>query len=257
MRIKLRLSRLLPGVLAVFSYLLFLLATLPAVYIVPRLPLPAGLKVYDIQGTLWQGQIGELQWQQHVFRHITWDVLWRRLWLGMPTVEVVLHDKENIEGHLRIGWRGDWFVNDVQLQAPVNVLQTYTPTPLPAELSGNLSLNISQLQINSYQCLSLEGQARWSQASITTPLGAVALDSPQFTLTCHNRSFVLNAEQSSAAIRSQTTLQLALSGRYQLQATLTAGNALPEALRSSLTLLGTSDAKGTFHIKQQGQLTNF
>lgn len=257
MTIKKLSPRLTLLLLFLFCYLLFLLATFPAAQLLPRLPLPAGMQLHNISGTVWQGQIGELRWQKRALHDVQWEVLFSRLWLGMPTVKLSLQDPEIAIASATVGWRGDWKINDLTLKTPASVLQQQIPYPLPAEASGTLQLNISHLSFNNKQCLALEGQAEWLQAQLLTPAGELVLGNPQAKLSCRNNELEINIRQDSAALRSQAQLQLNMQGLYKLQATLYPGNELPADLRTSLNWLGTSDSEGAIRIKNEGRWNGY
>ena len=249
-------SRLRLPLLFLLCYLFFLLATLPAAQLLPRLPLPAGMQLYNISGTLWQGRIGQLSWQKRTVQNVHWEVLFSRLWLAMPTVRLSLQDPETAIASATVGWRGKWQIDDLMLQAPVGRLQQQLPYPLPAEASGTLHLDIRQLSISEQQCLTLEGQAEWRQAALQTPAGELLLNTPQAELSCKNNDLEITVRQDSAALRSQSQLQLSLQGQYRLQAALYPGSELPPGLRAALDWLGTPDNSGAIRVKNEGRWTN-
>lgn len=256
MNIKNLFSRLQLPLLFLLCYLLFLLATLPAVQVLPRLSWPAGIQLHDISGTLWQGRIGQLNWQKRTLQNVHWEVLFSRLWLGMPTVRLSLQDPDMAIASATVGWRGKWQIDDLMLQAQVSVLQQQLPYPLPAEASGTLHLNIDQLSISEQQCLALKGQAEWRQAALQTPAGELLLNTPQAELGCRNNDLEITVRQDSAALRSQSQLQLSLQGQYQIQASLYPGSELPPGLRAALDWLGTPDSSGAIRVNNQGRWTN-
>ena len=256
MTIKNLFSRLLLPLLFLVCYLLFLVATFPAAQLLPRLPLPAGMQLHDIRGTIWQGRIGQLSWQRRAFHNVQWEVLFSRLWLGMPTVRLSLQDPETAMASATVGWRGKWQIDDLMLQAPLSILQQQLPYPLPAEASGTLHLNIDQLSIRDQQCLALEGLADWRQAALQTPAGELALNNPQAKLSCQNNKLEIAVRQDSPALRSQAQLQLSWQGQYQIQASLYPGNEFPPGLRAALDWLGRPDSSGAIRIKNEGRWTN-
>lgn len=244
--------------LFLLSYLIFLLATLPANQILPRLRLPDGIRINDIYGSLWQGEIGELHWQSLSLHHVRWNVQFRRLWQAMPTVEVSIHDPDMLEADATIGWRGIWQIDDFRLNLPATSLQQHLLHPLirpfPAQIGGTIQVKAKQLRFDTNQCLTLsDANAEWQQASLLTPAGALQLDAVHASLRCpQHDSLEIKADQQSAALQSQLTLHLLLTGQYQLQATLTPGDELPNDLRSSLEWFGSKDNLGRIRIKNNG-----
>ncbi len=241
--------------LFLLSYLFFLLVTLPASLVLTQLPLPQSISLMNIRGTLWQGEIGELHWQDLSLRQVHWNILFSRLWLGMPSVAVSIHDPDTLVANADIGWRGSWQINELALSIPATALQQQLPYPLPAQVEGTLHLNIGQLRFDTAQCLALaDAKAEWQSASLQTPAGELPLNSVHASLHCpRHDTLELNANQQSAALQSQLTLRLNSAGTYQLQTTLTPGGELSDDIRASLEWLGTKDDLGRIRIKNDGR----
>lgn len=242
------------GALFLFSYLFFLLPLMPASVVVTHVPLPKSLQLNAVQGTLWQGEVGEVRWQQQTLHHVSWQVEWSRLLVGMPALHLTLNDPESLTGETTVGWRGDLFVEDLSLHAPVSMISSFIPMPVPIGLTGNASLSIRQLQINPQHCTQLQGALFWQQASLSTPLGDITLGTPKASLACNGDTFTAEVTQNSDMVSSQSTVKMTLQGHYQLQSTLTAGLHLPESIRSSLNLLGKDIGNGVYKVNEQGTL---
>lgn len=240
-----------------FSYLLFLLAAMPAAQILPRLPLPAGLQLQNINGTLWQGRIGNISWQKYRLHNLQWEVVFSRLWLAMPTIKFSLQDPETAIANGTVSWRGDWSLNNWQVKTSAQTIQRWLSMPLPIDASGELTLNIDQLTFNSLECQTLTGQLNWQQALLQTPVGELTLGNPVAALSCRNKAFEIKTQQDSVSLHSETALQLNMQGKYKLQASLQPKAALSDSLRSSLSWLGSVDNKGIIQTRYDGSLSDF
>ena len=243
--------------LFLLGYLLFLLASLPAAQILPRLPLPAGLQLRNINGTLWQGSISEISWQKYRLHNLQWEVLFSPLWLGMPTIKLDIQDPETITATGTIGWRGKWHLNNWHIKTAANILQNWAPVPLPITAAGTIQLNIEQLIVDHQTCQTLTGQLNWQQALINTPSGALVLGNSIANLNCQNNELNAKVKQDSASLHTQASLQLNLQGQYKLQATLRPDTELPDGLHSALSWLGSADNNGNILTKQEGYLPYF
>ena len=237
------------------SYLLFLLAFIPAAQILPRLPLPAGLQLQNISGTLWQGRIGDLSWQKYRLHNLQWEVAFSQLWLARPTIKLSLQDPETAVASGTVSWRGDWSLNNWQVNTSTHTIQRWLS--LPVDANGELTLNIDQLTFNSLECQTLTGQLNWQQALLQTPAGELTLGNPIAALSCRNKAFEANIQQDSASLHSETALQLNMQGQYKLQASLQPKPALPDTLRLSLGWLGPVDSQGIIRTRHEGSLSDF
>jgi general secretion pathway protein N len=251
---KIRLRHPLLLLLFCGSYLLFLLASMPAAQIVPRLPLPAGLQLHNIKGSLWQGSIGDIRWQKQRLHNLQWEVLFSRLWLAMPTIKLSLQDPDTAIISGLVGWRGHWSLSDWQIKTSADTLQQWIAIPLPINASGAFTLNIDQWTFNAAECQTLTGQLNWQQAQLKMPAGELALGNPHATLSCKNKVFEAKVQQDASDLQSNIDLQLTMQGGYKLQASLHPKPALSDNLRSSISWLGTADNSGVIRIKSEGVL---
>nr|WP_321271989.1 type II secretion system protein N [uncultured Tolumonas sp.] len=240
--------------LFLLGYLLFLLASLPAAQILPRLPLPAGLQLRNINGTLWQGSISDVSWQKYRLHNLQWEVLFSHLGLGMPTIKLDIQDPTATG---TIGWRGKWHLSNWHIKTAANTLQSWAPVPLPINAAGAIQLNIEQLVVDHQACQTLTGQLNWQQALINTPSGALVLGNPIANLNCQNNELNAEVKQDSASLHTQASLQFTLQGQYKLQATLRPDTELPDGLHSALSWLGSPDNNGNILTKQEGYLPYF
>lgn len=60
--------------LGLFAYIIFLIARLPAEQVVARVNLPDNLRIQDVSGTIWQGQIGQMSIQGIPLRSVQWQL---------------------------------------------------------------------------------------------------------------------------------------------------------------------------------------
>jgi general secretion pathway protein N len=251
--LKIRLCRQ-PLLLFVFilGYVAFLTASLPAAQVLSRVPLPAGLQLYNISGSLWQGRIGELHWQKYRLQNLRWEVLFSRLWLALPTLQLSLQDPDTAIASGRIGWRGKWYFDEWQIKTSAATLQNWVALPTPISAAGDIKLQLSQLVLSQTGCQSLAATFDWHQALLKTPLGDLSLDNPTATLSCKDNKLDAVVQQDSSVLHTQASLQLSMQQQYKLKAALQPGAELSKELRASLDWLGTPDSKGVIRVNENG-----
>lgn len=240
-----------------FSYVIFLVASIPAAQLFSRMPLPSGLQLQNVQGSLWQGRIGELRWQKYQLHDLEWEVLFSRLWFAKPTLRLTLHDPNTAIATGLISWRGHWSLQDWQITTAAEKLQPWIPVSVPIQASGPLTLQLDELAFNGLACEAGTGQAHWQQALLQTPAGELALGNPSASLHCEDQKLKAQAQQTSASLQSKLTFQLAEQGQFKLQASLQPKSELTDNLRSTLTWLGAIDKNGIIQIKEEGKLSYY
>ncbi|WP_025673932.1 type II secretion system protein N [Salinivibrio socompensis] len=67
-------------------------------------PLPDAVRIGAIDGTVWQGEIAQIRWQDYTLGPIQWDVQWHRLVTG-ATLEaaVKVRSPEGLRGKGSLG----------------------------------------------------------------------------------------------------------------------------------------------------------
>ncbi|MEW6691261.1 MAG: type II secretion system protein N [Pseudomonadota bacterium] len=124
------------GLLALLSYLLFLLLTLPA----QRVAAWSGAPLTEVRGSLWAGS-GTLTLQGENLRNLQWRLhpVWP--WQGaLGAVIAAEHQGWQAAGELRLGWNGTLRMNDVTLSGPLNA--PFLARRLPLPLTGQARLHI-------------------------------------------------------------------------------------------------------------------
>lgn len=124
------------GMLALLSYLLFLLLTLPA----QRVAAWSGAPLMEVRGSLWAGS-GTLTLQGESLRNLQWRLhpVWP--WQGVLGAEVMAeHQGWQATGAVRLGWNGALRVYDTTLSGPLDA--PFLARRLPLPLTGQARLAI-------------------------------------------------------------------------------------------------------------------
>ena len=142
MNIRRIIQRLKWPMLFCTSYLFFLLYQLPAAVVLSFVPLPKMVAIEGVTGTLWQGTLNTIRWQQIELAHVGWSFQWWSLLAGKPAVTLTVDDAQALHGNLTLAYRGDWFVSDTKLDASMPYWLAKTGQPIPVGVSGDLSVTI-------------------------------------------------------------------------------------------------------------------
>ncbi|MEW5973996.1 MAG: type II secretion system protein N [Pseudomonadota bacterium] len=124
------------GLLALLSYLLFLLLTLPA----QRVAAWSGAPLTEVRGSLWAGA-GTLQAGREAIQNIRWRLhpVWP--WQGALGAGIAAeHQGWQAAGELRLGWNGTLRLNDATLSGPLDSPLLAHHLPLP--ITGQARLHI-------------------------------------------------------------------------------------------------------------------
>ena len=227
----------------------FLPARLALLWIAPQLH---GVRLRQVGGLLWDGHAdqvtavdgqvpGKLHWQ-----------LSRAALLGKARLQLDFSGPQlDFSGTLRklpgaqIEWR------DVRVRVDLSVLDAYAAKLPQGRPCGELQLAVPHALLQAGWPLELQANMQWSNASIETRTGDIALGTLQLQAQAQNG--VISAklhDDGHGPLRADGQLQLSPLG-WRLDATL-----LPRptdtALRQWLAQFGQSGAGGAMHIQRSG-----
>lgn len=233
-------------------YLVFLLVLTPASWWLRLAPLPAGLQLAQVSGTLWRGEIQQLSYQQLRLPALSWQLNpWSLLGLSarlqVQSGSLQVPEQPYLQATLQAGF-GRISLQDTMLKVPVASVLPYLQLPLPVQATGDLLIDIQQLQLAQQQCLRLQGQASWLDASLQPPTGTwLNLQHIHASLSCEERQPVLTTDPEnllSLAIRATVSP----AGALRVQGSLKPDASLPEEVHQAMRFVGQPDANGRYAL---------
>ncbi len=236
-------------------YLLFLLLTLPTDLVLQGAQLldAPPLRYAAASGTLWQGELRQLQVAERRFDRLSWDLHPSRLLLGELGGHLELRQGPNyLRGDLGIGPLGGIDLSGVEAQWRLTDLSQGTPLATFSP-QGQLNLHLQQASLGDQQLHSLEGVASWSDA-------AIEMIQPM-TLGAFRAEFTPGAEEGVEALIRDADGPVSLSAQLQLSPDWSYevnGDWAPRGnapnLRNLTRLAGRPGVDGRYPIQVAGQL---
>ena len=243
--------------LFVLFYLVSLLVTLPADKVVRFIPDNTGIKVAAVSGSLWDGQAAQLTYKKQ-FQLQQLD--WKMDWLALARLQLKLDVKFNNginamsgKGFVMLGFSGI-SVEDFVVDTSVSELLSYARLPVPAEVSGDLSLIIKNGSQGTPYCRQLDGYIVWRDAQIKSDMGSIDLDSAHIDLSCDKGQLVADLQQHSEQLTTTANFLLKEKGAYQLRGLLKAGDKLDPAIKDALSWIGSKNQSGETVLRFDGRL---
>lgn len=239
--------------LALFFYISFLLATLPAAHAYALLKGQlAPLQLSDLEGTLWSGRaqqaaigsykLGELSWQ---FR--PWALALGRIegqWLARK-------DNGTASGLAARTFAGNVQLREVNATLPITDLGTLFNFG-PAQPEGQLKAQLAYVRIDG-TLSAAQGTLRWEAARLLSPH------------TVNLGTFAMRLETSDAAIKgtlldqggplkAQGVLTIKPNGAYQFTGVFAPSGGAQSELSQALAWLGPAGADGKISVSWLGSL---
>lgn len=243
--------------LFVLFYLLSLLIALPANKVVGFIPDNTDIKVAAVSGSLWDGRAELLTYKkQFQLQQLDWKIDWLALARLQLKLDIKFNNGINAmsgKGFVMLGFSGI-SVEDFVVDISAPELLSYTRLPVPAEVSGDLSLIIKNGAQGTPYCRELDGYVVWQDAGIDSEMGRVDLDSAHIDLSCDKGQLVADLQQHSEELTTTANFLLKEKGAYQLRGLLKAGDKLDPAIKDALSWLGSKNQSGETVLRFDGRL---
>lgn len=238
-------------ILGVCSYLVFTLLLTPAAWWLKLVTLPASLQLGAVSGTLWQGQVSQLQYGKLQFGALSWQMNGWALLTGQAQFSVQTGSMQQsaqpfISGKLGYGVTGG-AIQQLMLRVPVSQVLPLLPLPFPVEATGNLVVDIASYRQGQPWCSQLSGSASWQDASLKTPAGNwIALQSLFGDLSCASGTAVLTTD--GANLLGLDVKAVLNAEQLLVNGTIKPDPSMPQEVHQAMQFVSKPDEQGRYTI---------
>lgn len=234
-------------------YLIFMLFLVPAAWWLKLVPLPSGLAVGQVTGTLWRGEITAVRYQQLGFSNVGWQLKPAALLTGKIRVALQSGSLQQtqlpyLDAVADYGF-GGLQLNNSLLKLPVAQLVPALQLPLPVQATGELMLDVKHYSQGTPWCGQLTGAASWLDARLQPP-GSNWLDlqSIYAELSCEQGNLQLITDGQNA-LGLAITASLDGNSRLSVNGTVKPEASMPEEVHQAMKFIGRPDAEGRYNIR--------
>ncbi|MCJ2378875.1 type II secretion system protein N [Vibrio sp. ZSDZ34] len=239
------------------AFLASALYHLPAKVLVNQLPLPTGVTLDNVQGSVWQGSAQDVSFQRWNFGEVSWVFQWTSL-LTLSPEYAVKFGRNSALGLIGKGHVGASFssVYARSVIASISAQQALdlAPMALPVSVGGQLELVIRNWSSDGSWCQSGDGSISWNSGYIESPLGSLTAGSTVADVQCENSVVRAQGSQKSSHVSSEFQGELKPNRQYTSNAWFKPGSDFPESMNSQLKWLGSPDTQGRYTFNYQGRL---
>jgi len=234
------------------------LVHLPAQFIIMYAPLPTALTLTGVEGTLWQGSVHQLKWQQQNFGSVTWQLNVTKLLAGKLEAQVRFGRGSDIgvQGRGIVGYSTQGaYAQNLLASMPVEQAMTFAPSlPIPLDLTGQLELSLRDYHYATPYCQRGEGTLVWNTDKLVTPMAELNIGPVVAELSCQQNVIKAQGEQNSADVSSGFTAELNVNQSYTASAWFKPEASFPDNLKQQLQWLPTqADSEGKYPFSYQGR----
>ena len=240
---------------AVASYLILLIATIPASLITKTVNNSGIVAIQGISGSLWNGKAYIILIDNNFeLKNTKWSFsLWRIL-TGKISIDINGQYLENdISAEIGTSFLGRYFVKNLQAEIPAQKVMQLVNIPL-VQLSGLINFNIDHAQWKQGELPLATGVINWNNALVTVadtvPLGNVSI-----TLR-ESEQQLLNAEikNQGGDIKINGMAELVPEADYAINIKLLPTASASDNIKQSLGLIAKKQDNGEYLLNYSGPL---
>lgn len=239
-------------VLAIFTYLILLVAYLPAVHIVkfiqtnnPNLPVSIG----KVEGTLWTGKVDKLIAQGIVINNLKWELSPWSLLIGNASVDL---NGGKIRGSEQAYVKGNVSASLFNLQnvsaeefrlfLPARSVMAQLPLPVPVTADGRFRVEIKEFEFNK-ACVNLAGRGSWLNGSVSGPSGVIDFGNFDANLVCEGDQFAIQIQPDNM-LNLDAKVLLSVAGKYNINGRFKPSDTMPKEVQQAANFFGAADNEG-------------
>ncbi len=240
---------------AVASYLILLIATIPASLITKTVNNSGIVTIQGISGSLWNGKAYTILINNNFeLKNTRWSFsLWRIL-TGKIAIDINGQYLENdISAEIGTSFLGRYFIKNLQAKIPAQKVMQLVNIPL-VQISGLINFNIDHAQWKQGELPLATGVINWNNAQVTVadtvPLGNVSI-----TLR-ESEQQLLNAEikNQGGDIKINGMAELVPEADYTINIKLLPTASASDNIKQSLGLIAKKQNNGEYLLNYSGPL---
>jgi general secretion pathway protein N len=233
------------------AYSVFVLALMPANWLMAQIKLPKNITIAAVEGTIWRTRIEQLMVDDVVINQVQSSLSFISLLMLDPKLDISFGGAlvDGPEGQLTIsGLLSDMVIKDAQIDLAANTVTARLNLPVDVIAHEQLALTIDRFIIGAPICRELQGNLQWRNGGITAFDEKVEFGTLNAKLTCDKGELVADIDPNNDLGLSYRA-QLKQGGHFSGSGYLTPGVKFPEQLKSALSFLGQPDNKGRYRLK--------
>lgn len=238
-----------------FAFIVFAVATLPAIQVIGRVALPKNVSVSGVSGTIWQGSAQTLMVDGLPINNITWDISALSLLIGNLSAEVKggnLRDAGAIAftGPVSLSLFNPEQINteDFVLYLPVDRVLAKVQLPLPVYAGGRFKVELNTLSYGP-TCVALQGKGDWLNATVAGTQGPIDFGTYSATLRCQGDSIgVTVSEPNLLGLSMDAVVRPDFKG-VQVSGKFKPDESLPAEVHQAAGFFGQPDNSGYYPIQ--------
>lgn len=232
------------------TYLIFVVATMPAQFVLNQVTVPNTVNVSGVSGSIWQANIKHVSTQAIEVHDVEAKLSVISLLSLSPSFDITLGDplKHGPEGYLTLKISDkSLVVSDANINISVSDILKNARLPIDIKAKGFIELDIETFAAGKPICQSLKGKAEWAKAKVKALDESILLGTLKAALTCEKGALVITIDDKNDLGLSYTAYMRKL-GKLSGDGFIKPGDKFPENVKPALSFLGKPDSQGRYRL---------
>jgi general secretion pathway protein N len=238
------------GAVFLSVYLIFLVATMPASWLISFVKLPKNIQVSELSGTVWQSNAKQVRINGVEVNTVNSELSFLSLLMFNP--EIIL----NFGGALVRGPEGkltasDLFtqikITDLDINIAANQIAEKLNLAIPMQAHNFIDIKVSEFVLGKPICQQMSGSITWKKAAVTALSEKVKLGTLSADLACEKGALTF-----TIAPKNNLGLSFTAYLRNMKKVTgngfLKPGAKFPEKIKPVLSFIGKRDNQGRYRL---------
>ena len=214
--------------------------------------------LHSESGTVWSGQAGEVTVNNVTLTSVNWDIKPSALLGQAIEADITVGDLQSpvsAEATVR-ATTSEVSLTDTTVDVSAQWLQSRLLMPdfVAVDVLGNINLDVQAMSFTQEGCQNLDGLIALQRSRLNSPFGGVRLGDAGARLSCEAGTLTASVNQSSSDIATEGQFTLRPNMSFNLAATLTPGEELPEQMKQGLDVLGQPEGDNAYSLRFSGRL---
>ncbi|HHJ36716.1 MAG TPA: type II secretion system protein N [Gammaproteobacteria bacterium] len=240
---------------AIISYLLFLIATIPARPVARLLNDDGMVLIQGVSGTLWNGRARMIDIDEIAQLDDTeWTISGWKMLMGKIAADVTTHySDDKIRAGFGMSFPGRYFIDHLDAKISAEEVARLANIPL-AQLSGMISIDIEHAQWKQGELPLATGKINWKDATVTV-MDTASLGDITIILS-ESEEQLLNADikNQGGDIKINGKAELVPDADYAVEIKLRPTASASNNIKQSLEVFAKRQNNGEYLLKNSGPL---
>jgi general secretion pathway protein N len=242
--------------LGLLSYIAFLIAYFPAVYVADFVNTQSKgeVRLASVSGTLFNGRAQRLEAQGFQINNLEWSLNPLALFALKANVDLrggAIRNPEQIyvNGNVSVSLLAPKEVSleDTQLFLPAKSVLSQFKLPVAVTASGRFRVDIANLEMTP-TCTTLNANGAWINAQVDTPQAPVNLGNFEADMSCSNGELSVNILPGNS-LQLKAQVLVGVDGKYQASGEFKPTEELPDVIQQAADSFFAKNAEGFYQLR--------